>query len=486
MVFSCLGHSKVGPLVILSEIEMKFCILLLLAATVSVLYSQNVHPVYMGNGIKIGEASATSAIVWARLTAAPERNRKGISWNKSSVIPEGSSLGEMHDALAGSSGEIQVAWSLDDHLIGETDWLKVDSEKDFTRQVSLTSLSPGKKYSVRVSSRTLKGETGQSVNGSFYTAPSQDEAAPVKFTVVTGQEYSRRDNEEKGHQIYPQMQKQDPHFFVHTGDIVYYDFKGSEPKATNEALARFKWNRLYALPFQRAFHNEVGSYFIKDDHDTVRNDCWPPQSYGDLTWKEGVRIFREQVPMGEKTYRTIRWGKDLQVWFVEGRDFRSPNTMPDGPEKTIWGEEQKEWFFDTVKKSDATFRILISPTPIVGPDRGGKNDNHANKGFTHEGKELRAFIASQKNMYVVCGDRHWQYVSVDPETGVREYSCGSTSDKHAGGFSEKYRSAMHQYLKVKGGFLSVEIRRDQDLPVATFQHHGVDGTVYHTDVVEAK
>ena len=77
--------------------------------------------------------------------------------------------------------------------------------------------------------------------------------------------------------------------------------------------------------------------------------------------------------------------------------------MPDGPGKTIWGKEQKQWFFDTVKASDATFRILLSPTPIVGPDRKNKNDNHANAGFTHEGNEIRTFIGEQKNMFVICG-----------------------------------------------------------------------------------
>ncbi len=44
--------------------------------------------------------------------------------------------------------------------------------------------------------------------------------------------------------------------------------------------------------------------------------------------------------MGERTYRTIRWGKGLQIWMVEGRLYRSPNTMEDGLQKTIWGKEQ--------------------------------------------------------------------------------------------------------------------------------------------------
>ena len=244
-------------------------------------------------------------------------------------------------------------------------------------------------------------------------------------------------------------------FLVHTGDIVYYDIP--RPLATSLPVARFKWNRMFALPFQRTFFSNTSSYFMKDDHDALKNDSWPGQWYGDLTWEEGLAIFREQVPMGEKTYRTIKWGKHLQIWLVEGRDFRSSNTMADGPDKTIWGDAQKKWFYESVQASDATYRILISPTPIVGPDRDGKIDNHANPSFATEGEEIRSFLATQENMYVICGDRHWQYVSKDPETGLVEFSTGPTSDAHAGGFSQSEKSPMHSYLKIKGGFLSVDV-----------------------------
>ena len=43
--------------------------------------------------------------------------------------------------------------------------------------------------------------------------------------------------------------------------------------------------------------------------------------------------------------------------------------MPDGPDKTIWGREQLAWLKESILASDAAFRVLISPTPIVGPDR---------------------------------------------------------------------------------------------------------------------
>jgi alkaline phosphatase D len=186
--------------------------------------------------------------------------------------------------------------------------------------------------------------------------------------------------------------------------------------------------------------------------------------------------------MKGRTYRTRRWGKDLQVWFTEGRDFRSPNNMPDGPDKTIWGTKQKQWFVRTVNESDATFKVLISPTPVVGPDRDNKHDNHSNVDFTHEGNELRQFIASQGNMVVVCGDRHWQYMSIHPESGVREYSCGPASDAHAGGWQQSdYREDYHKYLNVTGGFLSGTVERQDGVPTLTFRWHDADGSVNHED-----
>ena len=48
---------------------------------------------------------------------------------------------------------------------------------------------------------------------------------------------------------------------------------------------------------------------------------------GELTWDEGLRINRDiRVPHSEKPYRTFRWGRDLQIWLTDGRDFRSRNS----------------------------------------------------------------------------------------------------------------------------------------------------------------
>lgn len=448
------------------------CLLILLFAPVGM------ADIHMANGIKVGEVDQTSAVVWTRLTANPERNVDGEPFDKSIKKPEEQpeypDISRMESSVEGVTGEVQVVYwpKGDKDSARTTPWQLVTAESDFTHQFRLEKLKPGSDYELQVKGRSR--EASCKLNGRFRTAPDAAESKNVRFVVTTCGDYPRRDDPENGHRIYPQMLNLNPDFFVHCGDIEYFDKPA--PLAINLPLARFKWNRIFSMPFIRTFHNNVTSYFMKDDHDTLKNDAWSGQTYGDLTWEQGLSTFREQVPMKEKTYRTYRWGRDLQIWLVEGRDFRSPNKMKDGPGKTIWGDEQKQWFFDTVAASDATFRVLLSPTPMVGPDRAKKNDNHANKGFTHEGDELRKFISEQENMFVVCGDRHWQYASIDPKTGLREFSCGPASDIHASGYKEEYRNDMHRYLKIVGGFLEVEVQAEGRQKQIIFRHHAVDGS----------
>jgi alkaline phosphatase D len=480
-------------------------ILIGLACTLFICTVGSAQGPYQATGIKIGEVTEETAIIWTRLTRRAERiGTKGQmpeiryrdpetgklmarTKGRPDLIPDvrfpaGATIHSIEGAVPGESGQVRVLYRASDTSPWkETNWHNVETERDYTCQLKLTHLKPDTEYRIRVETRKRDGEKmGQVVNGRFRTAPPADQPAPVTFTVSTGQAYPDQDATGGGFKIYPTMLKLNPDFFVHTGDILYYD-----KMAKTLPLARWHWQRMYSLPTNVEFHRQVNSYFIKDDHDTWMNDCWPGMKtkfMGDFTLAQGQQVFLEQVPMGEHTWRTFRWGKDLQIWLVEGRDFRSPNTMPDGPNKTIWGGAQKAWFKRTVQQSNATFRILISPTPLVGPDRTNKNDNHANTGFAHEGNELREFISKQENMVVICGDRHWQYVSVDKRTGLREYSCGPASNEHAGGWSNDKRFPEHRYLNVTGGFLAVHVNRSANKPNITFIHYSVDGDILHKDV----
>jgi alkaline phosphatase D len=440
---------------------------------------------YTATGVKVGEVTDASAIVWVRLTENPVRNPDGLdlTGRSGAKVPEDVSVDSLAGACPGAPGRVRLWYNVSGDPSGgkTTDWADVHAENDFTHQFHLTGLRPRARYSYAV---IAAGTEGKSVtrpfNGWFHTAPAAGDPADVTFTVITGQMYRDLDDP-RGFTIYESMKALRPDFLVATGDTVYYD--NEDPVATTVPVARYHWDRMYSLPRIVEFHRGIPGYWMKDDHDTYADDCWPGQDRPKMlpmTFEKGQKIFLEEVPMGDTTYRTFRWGQGLQIWLVEGRDFRSPNTMEDGPEKTIWGSEQMEWLKRTLLESDADWKILISPTPIVGPDRKSKADNHANAAFAYEGNAFRRWAAENlpDGFYIACGDRHWQYHSVDPETGVEEFSCGPASDQHAGGSPGK-DPKYHRFHRMKGGFLSVSVAPREVKSAIAFRFHDVNGDVVY-------
>jgi alkaline phosphatase/alkaline phosphatase D len=275
----------------------------------------------------------------------------------------------------------------------------------------------------------------------------------VSFVAVTGMNYfvfhffPGPPNKELGYPALETILNMGPDFFVGTGDNIYYD--AFPVPATTRALMRKVWHMQFVQPRYLSLFSQVPTYWEKDDHDHRYNDS-------DTTGSEppsnelGIQTFLEQVPVVDPdepnpiTYRTIRINKLLQIWLTEGRDYRSPNDMPDGPDKTLWGDTQKAWLQQTLLDSDATFKLLISPTPMVGPDDTflpwpyegqPKRDNHTNpEGFRTEGDAFFSWLSDNdflnKNFYIICGDRHWKYHSIHP-SGFEEFSTGALVDANS-------------------------------------------------------
>lgn len=250
--------------------------------------------IHQANGIKIGEVTQTQAIIWTRLTQTPDIRWDGVAWPQveskkierdggrtdykygASQMPKGHTLEDMEHIVPGAVGQTRIIyWTQNNRKAKKSvPWTDVNPARDFTRQFKLENLKPDTEYELMALGRASREAPATcEVKGRFRTAPLPAASAKVVFTVVTGQGFHRRDDEKNGHRIYPLMQALEPSFFVHTGDILYYDKR--RPMAHSVELARLKWNRMYALPFQRTFHKAVPSYFIKDDHDTWQNDCWP-------------------------------------------------------------------------------------------------------------------------------------------------------------------------------------------------------------------
>jgi alkaline phosphatase/alkaline phosphatase D len=346
-------------------------------------------------------------------------------------------------------------------------WSVCDEQNDYMLKNVFNGLEPGTTYYYRAIAYTSDPNDLQaSVTASFSTLPAVDSEEGVSFAIATGFNYEhfhgmdtvllrKRDFDPRvmpasgedsvmGFEAFSAIDSLNVDFFIANGDVVYYDKPSNlkETWAVDRKGMRAKWHRFFQMPRNRMLNSSTPYFFLKDDHDHRFNDCDTTDTRRkDPPSRLGIEVFREQVPIVDPadptapTYRTHRAGKHLQLWFLEGRDYRSPNRMEDGPGKTIWGAKQNAWLRKTLRESDATYKLLISPTPLIGPDDAYKIDNHTNPGgFQHERDAFFAWLDSSglvnDNFYILCGDRHWQYHSIDP-TGLEEFSCGAIIDQNS-------------------------------------------------------
>tara|TARA_R110002051_G_scaffold277172_3_gene338514 strand:+ start:3473 stop:4936 length:1464 start_codon:yes stop_codon:yes gene_type:complete len=441
---------------------------------------------FFTNGFKIAEVDTKTSMLWTRLCAQAEPNpvrheRIEKVFRHPIDFDENQEVSKMDGAVAGTEGLVRaIVKDKQGRVVFTSDWKKASAENDFTAQIPVKGLKPGHAYQIELEAKSTASRKVNYESGAFSTAPGKNDKVPVLITTSTCQYFWSFDDKKRGFHTYDSMTKLNPDFFVHTGDYIYYDKPG--PLAKNIEKARHKWHAMNGWPSLRDFFKKVPIYMIKDDHDVLKDDAYLGKGpYGDLTFQDGVKLWYENVPIDDKPYRTVRWGKDLQFWMVEGREYRSANDMEDGVEKSIWGKEQIDWFTKSVAESDATFKLLFTATPIVGPDREKKKDNHSNSNFSHEGEWLRRYLSSQKNMFVVNGDRHWQYVSKDAETGLMEFGSGPVSDYHVQGWDKGDVRPEHQYLNLIGGFLSIQVDRKSGKPKISFKHRDVFGKEMHEE-----
>lgn len=440
------------------------------------LQAQSAFPIDLRQGIMAGEPSPDSVILQSRLTSASRWVDPALSF------------------VVGARGEARFEIADNEAFRDSrfTPWLEARPEWDFIVKHLIRDLRPGARYYYRLHYGPSREETRTSQTATFRTLAGERAEAPYSFAVVTGMAYSKfhwtgsgGEDPVTGAPAYPPYSGPDKElgypglksivdrgvdFFVATGDNVYYDTPRVGRAETLQQM-RAKHQRQYSQQRFLDMFAAIGTYWMKDDHDYRFDDGDPynlfgaqpgllvderqPSDYydrvnrhpwvsgsGDMPSHEmGVRMFREQLPVVDlddpkgETYRTLRVSKSLQIWFVEGRDYRSPNDMPDGPRKSIWGAEQKAWLQRTLIGSDAKYKMLISPTPMVGPDSASKRDNHVNPtGFRHEGDEFFRWLADNgfdpKKFAIVCGDRHWQYHAIHP-SGFEEFSTGALVDANA-------------------------------------------------------
>lgn len=308
---------------------------------------------------------------------------------------------------------------------------------DLAVKAVFANLSPATRYLYRA----RQGDDRAA--GEFTTAPAPDDRARVIFLWsgdLGGGGFCRP--REGGYRIFDVMTRRSADFFLFVGDTIYADVAcdkpGTVPQGETRATtlsqfhARYRYNREDPA-FQRLLAR-TSTYAIWDDHE-VRNDFSGPT---EPLMPAGRQAFIDYWPLmppaddPTRLYRRARWGRLLEVFILDTRQYRSPNADRDGPAKTMLGPAQRRWLIDAVAASPAVWKVVVSSVSLSVPTgRTARRDSWTGvgvfglptddaTGFATERdailKELRA--GGVKNLVFAVSDvHHAEMIRHEPQRG---------------------------------------------------------------------
>lgn len=297
-------------------------------------------PPLLAHGVASGDVTDSSAVLWTRA-----QRPVGLLVELADS-PEFSALR--------ASGKIEVV-----------------PERDFTGTLVLTNLQPATRYHYRI--RPQEEAASEAVIGSFATAPSPDQPQTVTFLWggdLGGHSLCRQPE----YAIFTPMKTLAADFFIFGGDTIYADTRCTAPPNTPGAdfLATTQadfWAKHRYQREDRPFRELLATtpvYAVWDDHEVKNDFAGPHEPLAPL----GFRAFFDYFPLRrepeepQRLYRSFRWGKHLELFILDTRQYRDANLQLDGPNKTMLGPQQLRWLLNRVTASSATWKILYSSVPL--------------------------------------------------------------------------------------------------------------------------
>jgi alkaline phosphatase D len=355
-------------------------------------------------GVSSGDVSANTAILWARANksgTALLQVKTGGRWEPCDVVDAPKKL-----------------------------VVKAVKSNDFTVQTKVGGLKPGRTYTYRW---CMTGGRHSAV-GHFDTAPASNQAKTIRFAITGDQDASPLPGTTTPYWndfgVWRQVKSEENNFNVLMGDTIYSDSEvpGVGGVAGTALSVAQKWAKYRLNLGQKpwtAVRGATSYYAHWDDHEFINDfarseNVFPEEGgnveySGEQLYKNGVKAFRAYNPITYSTqngiYRTFRWGRNLQVFFLDERSFRSaladygsgacdnpagsgnPDLAPtapqtnrnlfaviapqlaapapaacvaaiDDPNRTMLGQHQREVFENAIESSTATFKVIMNEVPI--------------------------------------------------------------------------------------------------------------------------
>jgi phosphodiesterase/alkaline phosphatase D-like protein len=433
--------------------------------------------------------------------------------------------------------------------------LIVAQNRRFTRKRLTKSLNASKSGDLTVQSRVSHLAAGQryhyffvqgrqrSAIGTFATAPSPGAAKTIRFAVTGdadgvrtgGQNFWNKDGA-ADFATYRAMTREKNDFNVNLGDTMYSDaeLEQGQPLALSLAQKRDKYKlgltypNLTKLRASGPVYNQWDDHEFVDDFTRHSEDCDVGSIFNDSyacnigsIWTAGRKAFREYMPVtySEKngTYRTFRWGKNLEIFILDERSFRSlraseikqnpsapePTThvcdtagnddvaprVPqrirnlfalvypalanpiapaciaalEDPNRTMLGKRQYDAFTKAIKSSTAEWKVIVNEVPMM---EFGINPYDDWEGYEAERERLLSFLKkSVKNVAILTTDFHTNWVNdarikTWPEnggpvdSGIKEFIAGGVADQLFGREIDAVTGQTDSWKAVEGAYLT--------------------------------
>jgi alkaline phosphatase D len=294
-------------------------------------------------------------------------------------------------ARSARAAAMEVRWgTTENSLSRRIKGSALTAASDFTGRVELKGLPAGQRIFYEVNTGP-----GEPLRGQFRTPPAGGPIRLLWSGDTAGQGYGINPDW-GGMKIYEAMRRREPHFFIHSGDTIYADgpipsevrlpgggvWKNIVTEAKSkpaETLDEFRGNHKYNLldANVRRFASEVAQVWQWDDHEFTNN--WSASK--DLAqYKEknvavlaarARQAFMEYAPMRitaadrHRIYRHIPYGALLDVFVIDLRSYRGPNTYNREPAATPFlGAPQLRWLEQGLKSSRALWKVIACDMPI--------------------------------------------------------------------------------------------------------------------------
>jgi phosphodiesterase/alkaline phosphatase D-like protein len=386
-------------------------------------------------GVQAGDVTARSAILWAKA-------------NKSGAY-----------ALRVATNR-RLTRDLDVHLV------RARRSNDNTLQMRVRGLESGQRYFYRFSRGRMRSDVG-----TFVTAPGRSQNATIEFAWSGDTDFNTQPGERRPHWstggIYRRMAAERNDFNINLGDTIYSD---SEIPGRRDDLAltvRQKWAKYrtnWANRHFRAVRRSAGLYSHWDDHEFI-DDFSPAQNTftpsfataplnmdGRTLYNRSARAFTDYSPVTfsrrNGLYRTVRWGANLELFFLDQRSFRSANAdvsgvcdnpqtnspdfaptapqanravfavlyppfaqpVPPGcvdairdPNRTMLGKRQLARFLRGVERSNARFKVIVNEVTI---QQYYLNPYDRWEGFEAERQQVLSGLQGVDNVIFLTTDEH--------------------------------------------------------------------------------